>query len=460
MGNTHYLLNIDVIDLIINIETIQLRDLIKFLTISKFFHDIFLNQRYWQTISDSSKIIKIFIRHVMNNDGNCIFPIKYIKEIYETHNFDKEEFFSYRFDHYKYERHINHYRKIIYNFPNKIKERTVHLIYRYDVNKFYKLFENYRFIQISDESSSIVHGDTIYAYSRFQHTKSIQSGISMIIPDIKKIIKRSKRYQSHWYRKLHSHNKLYLSAILDPPFVINNTRIKNIVYYSSSALLFEDHDDDYLQFDDTIRDKLYFGLSDLPHNIVKLWMPFFHCKMTDMFILSSLPNLNFLAVGIKSSEWNNEIYTDITLDTLVLYITVVPTIEINLPNVKYIDINNKYLVNNDDDTWSQYNYKKCRYDKLVLYSQNAEIINFNRIQTIYCDVHINNCCKLYVCEVKRQIQIFSKCIQEIIVNKFIIEIERTKCSSEKLFIIDFEDNGTIKSYLIPTNYKLKIDPYF
>lgn len=128
MGNTHYLLNIDVIDLIINIETIQLRDLIKFLTISKFFHDIFLNQRYWQTISDSSKIIKIFIRHVMNNDGNCIFPIKYIKEIYETHNFDKEEFFSYRnfsdyrFDHYKYERHINHYRKIIYNFPNKINK--------------------------------------------------------------------------------------------------------------------------------------------------------------------------------------------------------------------------------------------------------------------------------------------------------------------------------------------------
>lgn len=444
MGNSHYSLNTDITNLIFNIDTIHLSDIIKFITISKFFQDIFLKPQYWQTIIDSPKIISKFIMYVMLNDGNCIYPIKCINEIYEIKDITKYDISNFEYDHYKYTKHVNPCRKIIYNSSDKIKEMRIRLIQADAVNKFYKLFKNYRYLQMSDKiSSSFPHGDTIYASHCYP--ENIQDTISMIIPDIRKIIRSSKQRQTNLIDEEGPDNLIF-STTLDPPFVIKNVSIRNIVYYSSLREF-----DEYYDFNIDDSETLCLELDTLelfsPHYIVKLWMPYFRCDRTHMSIFSSLPNLNFLAVEIKSSEWNNEICTDIRLNTLVLYIFGQHTIKINLPNIKYIDVNSKNHIS--------------KYDKLELYAEIAEECNLNRIHTSYCDLHAKNCCKLYVHAVVVQLQIFSKCVREIIVNKFIIGIEwmKQQYSLENAFTIDFENYETIKSFLMPqyTHYKFKID---
>lgn len=438
MGNNITYCNIDILNLIINVETLQLRNLIKFISISKFFRNNFINPQYWQKITDTDKIITNFIDHILKHKNDCIYPINNIREIYEIYYLGSNDILDeYEYDHYKYDVILN--RKI--NF-NPLYEERPYVIDRANINEFYKLFKNYKYMQLLNGWPPNIHGDncdTIYVHH--SDIMSTQNVISRIVPDIRRIIAFSKGF---WDLD-NPLDVLFLSVTLDPPFIVKNSKIKNIIlrgFDADAGILFS-------------CPKLYNLNKYLPPYIVKLWIPFFECDKKCMTVFSKLPNLKLLAVEIDSSKWNHDIEIDITLNILVLYIVMRNTtiltndllLQINLPNVKRVDINYKSHLH--------------QYNKFALYAKNAEECNFNRIHTIHCSVHIDNCRKLWVHAVKTQLQIFSKYVQEIVVNKFIITISRSQQYSIKnyIFLINFENFGVIQSFSTPAHvhHQVKID---
>lgn len=436
MGNSNYIsyCPLEIIDLIINIETLRLRELTKFLSVSKFFYDNFIKPRYWQKILDSREMVTKFIKHVLEH--KCIYPIKSIREICEIHYLPFDNILNMsEYDYCEYD--IIPCNKIVFN---PLYEERVHFISESDLDEFYKLFEEYRYIQISNFVPN-VHGcncDTIYAYHNdIFDTMIIPNIISTIIPDIGRIIKyiRGSRYDDRY-------NAIYVSATLDPPFIMNNSKIKNVIFLAVCS-----YDDGYNSIEPC--PNLYNLDKSLPHYLVKLWIPFFECSKENMVVFSKLPNLKFLCVGINAYVWHYNIDIGITLDVLILYIVGI-NIRVNVPNVKRIDINN-------ETHWNI-------FDKLELYANNAEECNFNRIHTFNCFVHANNCRKLWMHIVKTQLQVFSKCVREIVVNKSIIGIEKmdeqySMENSYAPFLIDFDCFGAIKSFSVPpyVHYKLKND---